>query len=155
MFRPRASARGISLDLEAAPGAPAVEVDREMMAQLLLNLLTNALQAIEKEGRIRVSVSPFPNRDGVVLTVADTGRGMSPEELGRIFEPFFTTKEEGTGLGLPVCQRIVRAHGGALEVKSEAGAGTTVVVLVPGRRARAGTGLADPPGSGAEGGIPA
>jgi len=136
MFRARAAARKISLDLEAAAGLPSLELDRGMMVQLLLNLLTNALQAIEGEGKIRVGVGPFPNRDGVVLTVTDTGRGIAAAEVERIFEPFFTTKEHGTGLGMPICRQIVEQHGGALEIQSKQGAGTTVVVLLPGHRAK-------------------
>ncbi len=135
LFRPRLFSRKIALDLDAPAGVPGLELDRGMMTQLLLNLLTNALQAIDGEGRIRVSVRPFPGGDGVVLTVADTGRGIPNEDLGKILEPFYTTREHGTGLGLAICQQIVEAHGGALEIESAPGDGTTVVVLLPGRRA--------------------
>jgi signal transduction histidine kinase len=136
LFRPRLASRKIGLDLDAPAGVPVIELDRGMMTQLLLNLLTNALQAIEGEGRIRVSVRPFPSEDGVVLTVADTGRGIPPEDLEKILEPFYTTREHGTGLGLPICRQIVEAHEGAIEIKSELGAGTSVVVFLPGRRAK-------------------
>ena len=80
---------------------------------------------------VTVQVAPFPMRDGVVLAVSDSGRGIEAEHLERIFDPFFTTKEEGTGLGLPICKQIVEQHGGTIRIESEPGHGTRVMVLLP------------------------
>ena len=97
---------------------------------MLLNLLNNAREALGTKGAIRVSTALMA--DGRVrLSVADDGPGIPPEIQPRIFVPFFTTKEEGTGLGLSVSYRIVRDHGGRLEVTSEPGAGAAFTVDLP------------------------
>jgi signal transduction histidine kinase len=101
------------------------------MVQLLVNLLTNSMQASERGGSVRVLLAPFPRRDGAVLAVSDTGRGIDAENIDRIFDPFFTTKEEGTGLGLAICRQIVEQHSGTITVESERGRGTRFVVLLP------------------------
>lgn len=93
---------------------------------------------------MKVEVEPFPSRDGVALVVSDDGEGIPEEARARIFEPFFTTKHGGTGLGLPLCLRIVEKHEGTITVESGPGRGTTFVVLLP-----CGT---EPAGSRSEGG---
>jgi Signal transduction histidine kinase len=105
-------------------------LDQGLMIQLLVNLLTNSIQATERGGTIGLLLAPFPRQDGVVLAVSDSGRGIDPEHLTRIFDPFFTTKEEGTGLGLAICSQIVKQHGGTITIESERGKGTRVVVLL-------------------------
>jgi two-component system sensor histidine kinase PilS (NtrC family) len=110
-----------------------VEGDAEQLSQVLWNLLRNAVQATPRGGR--VSVDLFPQvRHGerfAVLTVNDTGSGITPSLLGKIYNPFFTTKEGGTGLGLAISQRIVVTHRGFLEVRSVPGEGTVFSVLIP------------------------
>jgi two-component system NtrC family sensor kinase len=98
-----------------------------------MNILTNAAQAIEGEGTIRISVECDDDDKMLVVTISDSGPGISEEELKRIYEPFYTTKEvgEGTGLGLWICESIVRAHGGTMECTSEAGKGATFIVSLP------------------------
>ncbi len=123
------------------PEAYAVLGDVQMLQQVFLNLLTNALDAIEGAGTVRIAARREPTppgraaeRPAVAVDVADDGTGISPEHLARIFEPFFTTKEvgKGTGLGLAICQSIVEQHGGAIEVRSEGvGQGTMVTVRLP------------------------
>jgi signal transduction histidine kinase len=118
-----------------------VEADAQMLQQLLLNLVTNALDAVEGGGEVRIGVKVQgrgQEREGqaeiVEIAVADNGCGIPPENLPKMFDPFFTTKEvgKGTGLGLPICQSIVEQHGGTIEVKSEGiGKGTTIIVRVP------------------------
>jgi signal transduction histidine kinase/CheY-like chemotaxis protein len=112
------------------------------VGQVFVNLLVNAAQAIEERGEIHVSTRVVGDRAEVL--VRDTGRGISKEALPRIFEPFFTTKPvgEGTGLGLHVAYKIVRAHGGEIEVTSEVGKGTAVAVRLP---------LSEPPRGSADG----
>ena len=117
--------------------APWIDGDRGQLQQVFINLLTNAVHAIDGEGRIELSISPDAvQRDGrsfVDLSVVDTGPGIDQADQARLFDPFFTTKDvgEGTGLGLSVSYGIVAEHGGLLEVDSETGRGTTFHVLLP------------------------
>ena len=110
------------------------------MRQVLANLYINALDAMEArgEGQIITKTCGLMKPDGrwAQIEITDSGVGMPPDTLEKIFVPFFTTKHEskereGTGLGLPICQRIIVAHGGYIEVKSEMGKGTTFMVNLP------------------------
>ena len=106
-----------------------VRADREMLRQVLLNLIGNGYQAMPDGGRLTVHAAQV---DGAVeLRVADTGVGMSAEAKDRLFEPFFTTKPRGVGLGLAVTKRIVEAHQGTINATSEEGSGTEFTVLLP------------------------
>jgi signal transduction histidine kinase len=148
LLEPLARQRQVALRAQAADGLPALLADPDQLHQVLLNLVTNALDATPPGGQVRLAAGqadsqPTDTRprltrgqpEGPVLTlaVADTGRGMSQEQLAQIFEPFFSTKERkgGTGLGLPIVEDIVRSHGGAIEVQSAEGAGTTVLLRWP------------------------
>ena len=105
---------------------PAIEADEHQLEQLVMNLLLNAAQASPEGGLVRVSTAA---RDGgVQLMVEDRGCGMSPEVAARAMEPFYTTKARGTGLGLPICRKIVDAHGGQIAIRSSPGQGTAVTV---------------------------
>jgi signal transduction histidine kinase len=131
LFAARLRRQGIALELDVADDVPPLQLDAGLMVQLLMNLLTNAMQATERGGVLKVLVAPFPRRDGVVIAVSDTGCGIEPDHLDHIFDPFFTTKEEGTGLGLPICKQIVEQHGGTIQIESELGKGTRVMILLP------------------------
>ena len=100
--------------------------------QVIMNILTNAAQSIEGEGKIAVSVAPRGG-DEVEIAISDTGHGIAPEIQEKIFDPFFTTKDvgEGTGLGLAISESIVRAHGGDIRCQSQPGAGSTFTVTLP------------------------
>lgn len=119
------------------PGPLQVLADPNMLQQMVINLLTNALDAVEGGGTVRLTAhreDPGPGQAAVVLEVADTGVGVPPESLSRLFDPFFTTKgpERGTGLGLPICLSIVEQHGGTLEVQSPGpDRGATATVRLP------------------------
>ncbi len=123
------------------PEGSVARADAQMLQQVFLNLLTNALDAIEGGGEIRVAArrrqegeGPGPGQAWLDMAVSDTGTGISPEDLARVFDPFFTTKEvgKGTGLGLAICQSIIEQHRGTIEVQSEGpGKGTTVTVSLP------------------------
>jgi len=107
-----------------------VWIDQKQIQQVLVNLVTNARQAMsEHGGRLRLSA----RREGrdVLIDVRDDGPGIAPEHLVRVFDPFFTTKESGTGLGLSVTYQIVRAHDGDIAVESSAGNGTCFTVRLP------------------------
>src|SRR6185295_16362948 len=110
---------------------PAVECDPAQLNQALLNVLTNAGDAIASEGNVWITTRS--ETDGVAVTVRDDGVGMTPEVRSRIFDPFFTTKDVGggTGLGLAITHGIVAAHGGRIEVESAPGAGATLRIVLP------------------------
>ena len=130
LFETHAVKAGIGVDRRLTPDLPWVEADANQLQQVLLNLLNNAREALGGRGEIRVSTAL--TADGRVrFSVTDDGPGIPPEIQPRIFVPFFTTKEEGTGLGLSVSYRIVRDHGGRLEVTSEPGAGAAFTVDLP------------------------
>lgn len=103
------------------------------MNQVLLNLLLNSIQSIDRSGKITVKVERRHTLATIAIT--DTGRGIAPEHLPHIFRPFYTTKGNGTGLGLSLARRIVEEHGGRIEVSSTVGQGSTFTVFLPIRRA--------------------
>jgi two-component system sensor histidine kinase HydH len=127
---PTAKAAGIDISVYAASGLPPVKLDRDLIKQALLNLLLNAEQAMPEGGQI-VLQTRADGGDWVCLDVIDTGTGIDPTELPKLFRPFHTTKPGGTGLGLPTTKKIVRAHGGDVEVQSEPGRGTKFTIRLP------------------------
>jgi signal transduction histidine kinase len=129
--RQQATTKRITIDLQAKQELPAIEHDPNQINQVLLNLLLNAVQSMDKPGTIRVTLDTDELNEYAVITVADEGRGIAPEHINSIFRPFFTTKGHGTGLGLSLARRTVEAHGGKIEVTSELGRGTRFVVLLP------------------------
>jgi signal transduction histidine kinase len=136
------------------PAGLAVAGSAGRIGQVLLNLLVNAAQAIEpgQPGRHRVALRARAGCEGrVVVEVEDTGHGIPAEHLARVFDPFFTTKPVGvgTGLGLSICQGIVASLGGAIQVESEPGRGTTFRLVLPARPA-AGVSGGGAPASGLE-----
>ena len=132
--RQQAVTKRITIELEAKHELPPVEHDPNQINQVLLNLLLNAVQSMDKPGTIRVSLDADEAEEFAVITVADEGKGIAPEHIASIFRPFFTTKGHGTGLGLSLAKRTVEAHGGTIEVTSEVGKGTRFVVLLPLKR---------------------
>jgi len=112
---------------------PSITCSPSQVNQVLLNLVTNAAQAMDKASRRIVVTTRLQGEDEVAIEVADNGKGISPEHLPRIFDPFFTTKDvgSGTGLGLSIAYKIVAEHGGRIDVRSNAGEGATFVVTFP------------------------
>jgi len=111
-----------------------LDVDAPQIEDAVLNLILNAIEAIDEDGRITITLKREQSEDNVdeaVIEVADTGRGISEENLLRIFNPFFTTRKSGTGLGLPAVRRIARAHGGRVEATSKLGEGSTFKIHLP------------------------
>jgi signal transduction histidine kinase len=137
--------RAVKFVREFAADIPPIQADREHLRQVFVNLFTNAADAMPQGGTLTVRVVPgrggarereeagADRADSVVVEVTDTGTGISAEELPKVMQPFYTTKKEGqgTGLGLPICRRIMEAHRGTLEIESEAGKGTTVRLVLP------------------------
>jgi signal transduction histidine kinase len=121
---------GSTLDVRVGENGPLwVDGDASALEQLFLNLVLNAGQAISGEGSARIDVSAAAGSH--VVTIHDTGVGMSPEHLARAGQPFYSSKQGGTGLGLTIARRIIAAHGGRLDIESEAGRGTLVRVSLP------------------------
>jgi two-component system cell cycle sensor histidine kinase/response regulator CckA len=128
-----ASNATVELNLDAVQS---IVVDRTQVIQVVMNLLTNASEALEgKPGRIVIRLSEIdglkPHRRSICLTVEDTGCGMSKEIQSRLFDPFFTTKSSGRGLGMSAVQGILRAHGGEIHVESVPNEGTKFLVCLP------------------------
>jgi two-component system NtrC family sensor kinase len=123
----------IRIECELNHELPLIEGDDAKLQQVVLNLVVNAEHAMLRSPERRLLLRTCHRDDSIVLEVADTGEGMTPEIRRRIFEPFFTTKPEGTGtgLGLSVSYGIVRAHGGDLSVESAPGVGSTFRVVLP------------------------
>ncbi len=131
--RQQALAKSVEITLHKDSSLPEVEHDSDQIHQVLLNLLLNALQAMDANGKISVTVKPLGS--AAVVEVSDNGRGIAPDHLPNIFRPFYTTKGDGTGLGLSLARRIVEDHQGRIDVTSAVGKGTTFAVMLPLRRA--------------------
>jgi len=130
--RQQAVTKRINIEFEVTDDLPQVEHDPNQINQVLLNLLLNAIQSMDKPGIIRVSLRQ--EEDAVAIVVSDEGKGISAEHLPNIFRPFFTTKGYGTGLGLSLARRMVESHGGTISADSTLGQGTQFTVLLPVRR---------------------
>ena len=129
LVRQQVISKPITIELQKFPDLPEVEHDSDQIHQVLLNLLLNAVQAIEVKGSVAVEIASHDHF--AVVTVTDNGRGIPPEILPNIFRPFFTTKGNGTGLGLSLARRIVEEHRGRIEVSSDPRRGTTFRVFLP------------------------
>jgi signal transduction histidine kinase len=132
LFTPRLNSRGIAIEKRYAEVETINAVDGEMR-QIVSNLVSNSLDAMERNGRILLRIkAPANGRPSIRLIIADTGTGIAPERLPKIFEPFFTTKENvGTGLGLWVTKELVQKYGGTIRVRSKLGKGTVFAIGFP------------------------
>lgn len=138
-----AASRGIELTWVEAGGLPTVAADPVRLTQVLVNLVINAIQAVDRDGRIEVLAQVIAGQ--LALEVKDSGPGIPEERLAAIFDPYYTTKEEGHGLGLWIAHQIVSAHGGTLLARNRAGGGAAFVVLLP--LGEGAPGAAEGPGS--------
>ena len=131
LARETADGQGVQLAESLGPELPLLLLDRQRIHEALLNLVNNALQAMPQGGRLEVGARHHPSSGSVVIRIEDTGEGIPEENLGRIFDYYFTTKEKGMGLGLPLAHKIIRDHGGTIDVESVAGQGTTFRITLP------------------------
>ena len=122
---------GIRLVTMLDPGLAPILGDASTLQQVLLNLVTNAREAMTTGGEIRIETGAAERTDWVRVAISDTGPGISPEELSKVFDPFYTTKRTGTGLGLSVSYGIIQDHHGTVDVQSVPGHGTTFVLAFP------------------------
>jgi len=127
---PELESRGIPVKLDLVPQLPSLEVDPTQIKQALYNVIRNAYQALDHDDG-EISIQTHATDYEVTLSVSDNGTGISPEAMGAMFEPFKTTKRNGTGLGMLIVRRILREHGGELEVESEEQVGTKVTLYFP------------------------
>lgn len=126
LFRTPLADKGITCDVDVAPPDLRLTADPDLTEQVLINLLLNAIQAVDGRPEARITLRARPDRRGIpTIEVIDTGPGIAPDVQERIFIPFFTTKEEGSGIGLSLSRQILRLHGGALHVRSKPGEGAT------------------------------
>jgi signal transduction histidine kinase len=136
-FKQPAAERGIQLQTETAQGLPMVSIDRERMAQVLGNLLSNALRYTPEGGRVTLRIGHQEQDGNVIVSLSDTGPGVPPEQLARIFERFWrgepsrSRRTGGSGLGLPIARRIVKAHGGHIWAENVTGGGLRVTFALP------------------------
>jgi signal transduction histidine kinase len=134
VHRDELAERKVAMALELAPGLPLVLADRNQLHRVFLNLWQNAVQAMEESPvgqRNKLIVQSWPDGDTIKIAFSDTGIGIPRDVIANIFTPFFTTKQRGTGLGLAVAKKIIDDHRGSIHVRSERGAGTTIVVVLP------------------------
>ena len=126
---PEIEDRDILVETELDGNLPLLEIDRDQIKQVLYNVSRNAFQAMKSGGILRVRT--YMDESHVNISFADTGGGISSENISRIFEPYFTTKQDGNGLGLLIVRRIVRAHGGEVVIESAPGRGLTLTIRLP------------------------
>ena len=129
LVRVESERRGVEIRSGLAPDLPSVRVDSEQLRQVILNLVMNALQAMEGGGTLDVTAHPVGR--SVVLAVSDTGEGISESVRARIFDPFFTTRAKGTGLGLSIVMKIASNHGAEIAIRDREGGGTVFEVRFP------------------------
>jgi two-component system sensor histidine kinase HydH len=123
----------ISIDMDLNDEINDIHADQDRLKQVLLNLYLNAIQSMENSGKLSIKLSRNISQQ-VLIRVSDTGSGIRKEDLSDIFEPYFTTKLSGTGLGLAIVNNIIKAHNGAVDVKSEPGRGTSFTIILPAGR---------------------
>lgn len=133
LLETRIRVSGVTVERDFPPGLPSVHADPGQLEQVFVNLILNALQAMEGGGTLTLRGSVEPGGKRLRLEFKDTGVGIRPENLAAIFDPFFTTKKEGegTGLGLTICHSIIESHRGRIEVSSQPGKGTDLRVYLP------------------------
>lgn len=123
------SLENVTIERNYAKSLPSVQINKNEMEEVFLNLIKNAAEAMPDGGKITVSTLGFKGKVRIVFK--DTGEGMSQRVINNIFDPFFTTKKEGTGLGLSVCYGIIKGHGGSLDYESSKGEGTSAIIMLP------------------------
>ena len=132
---PQFARNSIVAERRLSPGLPWLTLDPDLIQQALINIALNAIQAMSEGGKLVVETKVLKqgedNSGSVKVVIADTGKGISPENLSRIFNPFFTTRQQGTGLGLSITQRIIEQHGGEISVMSAFGKGASFTIIFP------------------------
>ncbi len=131
LSRKKCQEAGVEVVWDQAAGLPHLPAVPDRLRQVFLNLVLNALDAMEEGGTLRMSTQATDEPAGVRVVVADTGTGIAPDAVSQVFEPFYTTKPEGLGLGLFITQKVVEEHGGKIELESQYNRGSTFTVWLP------------------------
>jgi two-component system, sporulation sensor kinase E len=130
LLEPELVSRGIAVELDFPEDFPRMELDATQFQQVFYNILRNAYQSLPGEGGL-LRISLGSNDYEAIISIEDNGSGISPEHMGSLFEPYRTTKSGGNGLGLLIVRRVIREHGGEIEIQSEPNAGTKVLIHLP------------------------
>jgi len=126
-----AKEQGVKVLITLEPDLPAVAVDRVQIQQVLLNLIRNAMQAMEDVSVRQLTVAASAQARDLLVTIRDTGTGVTPEIEAKLFQPFVTTKPEGMGIGLSVCRTIIEGHNGRLWMEQNPGGGSVFRFTLP------------------------
>jgi two-component system sensor histidine kinase HydH len=129
LLEPQLIANEIVVELNLAESRAAAMLDESSMRSALINLMLNSIQAMAQGGRLRVSTETIGG--AIQVTLADTGCGMTEEQMGNVFEPFYTTKSQGLGLGMPFASKIIERHGGSVSLESRVNEGTLIRISLP------------------------
>ncbi len=121
----------IEVKKELKESIPIILADPYQIQRVCFNLLSNAMSAMLEGGNLEIRTDKDKDGENIVISIADTGEGIPEENIEKVFEPFFTTKARGFGLGLSLCKKYVEAHSGRIEIESEVGKGTTLIVKLP------------------------
>ena len=133
LIREEAKDRGVIIGTKWRDSPAIIPIDINKLQQAFLNLIKNAMESIPAQGKISITVDK-EGKNYIIVSISDTGCGMTADEIERIFSPEYTTKEKGVGLGIPLACEIIRGHGGEIRVISRKGEGTTFEVVLPRER---------------------
>ena len=131
MIERNAHEKDIRVHVEVPSGIPHIAVDSDRINQVFLNLFLNSIEAMDSGGELSISVNYDSTAEMMKIKVSDTGKGISPSDIGNVFDPYFTTKQSGTGLGLAIVHRIIESHDGEIKVESNQGKGTDATIILP------------------------
>jgi two-component system nitrogen regulation sensor histidine kinase NtrY len=123
--------KAVAIVFHDAAEVPEIKVDREQMKRVMINLLDNALSAIDGKGQVTIDLSYDQDLQIVTIEVVDNGKGIPPGHKARVFEPYFSTKKHGTGLGLAIVNNIINDHNGSIRVQDEDPQGTRFIIELP------------------------
>jgi len=123
----------VKLESYYQTGLPEVEVDADKIRQVVLNIIQNSCEAVDKGGKIAIDVTriSIENESKIKVKISDNGPGIPEKDLKDIFEPFYTTKAQGIGLGLAIALKIIEQHDGSIKVESQTGVGTSFEIFIP------------------------
>ncbi|NNE56189.1 MAG: GHKL domain-containing protein [Flavobacteriales bacterium] len=136
LTRDRSKLLKVDLQTEIQDESAEIQVDKEKLTVALVNIMTNAMEAMEATAKPKLVIAVLLTADRVIFSIEDNGKGMSPEQQKMIFEPFFTGRRGGKGLGMTLTHNVILAHHGTIDLESAEGKGTTFFISVPRRAAQ-------------------
>jgi signal transduction histidine kinase len=131
LYEDEIAQRDIRLESSLSPSCPRLMIDVSQIKQAIINILKNALEAMENGGVLSIRTYPLPETQEAAVEIGDTGPGISAKAMHNIFNPYYTTKPRGTGLGLPITNRIVKAHNGKIEIRNKETGGAVFTIKLP------------------------